>query len=107
MWNTGNDSPPASASKRSTQPRRRRQRQRYLFTTSAIQTRQLTPKVPIGHPHEIFMFAANPRGRLAGATRTPSALPILRRLETMRSGALREYALAGGELSSSKWFEIT
>jgi hypothetical protein len=47
------------------------------------------PQVPIGHAHEIFMFAANSGGLWRVPLEPPSSLPILRRLETMRSGALR------------------
>jgi hypothetical protein len=46
------------------------------------------PQVLMRHPHEIFMFAANPGGRWRVPLEPPSSLPILRWLETMRSSAL-------------------
>jgi hypothetical protein len=46
------------------------------------------PQVPMGHPHEIFMFAANPGGRWRVPLEPPSSLPVLRRLEAMRSSVL-------------------
>jgi hypothetical protein len=47
------------------------------------------PPVLMGHPHEIFMYAANPGGRWRVPLDPPSSLPILRRLEAMRLGARR------------------
>jgi hypothetical protein len=53
------------------------------------------PQVPMGHPQEIFMFAANPGGRWRVPLEPPSSLPILRGLDSMRSGALRLVARGG------------
>jgi hypothetical protein len=39
------------------------------------------PAVPLSHPHEAFMFAANPGGRWRAPFEPSSSLPILDRLD--------------------------
>lgn len=50
------------------------------------------PQTPLHHPHEAFMFAANPGGRWRGPYDPSSSVPALVRLEELRArmlGALR------------------
>lgn len=43
------------------------------------------PDVPLQHPHEIFMFAANPGGRWRLPLEPGSSLPVLDTVENVRS----------------------
>jgi hypothetical protein len=45
------------------------------------------PEVPLAHPHEAFMFAANPGGRWRAPFDPGSSLPVLRMVERMLSRA--------------------
>ena len=47
------------------------------------------PRVPISHPHEVFMFGANPGGRWRVPLDPSSSVPVLRWLESVRAGLSR------------------
>ncbi len=47
------------------------------------------PATPLGHPHEAFMFAANPGGRWRVPFDVSSAVPVLRELDQVQHAATR------------------